>query len=294
MRRISLCVLLLLSTYHGVLLAETSKALSPIEQAMSERVQVYVEDAFLRHVREKTGRKLRDFRYVTTPENTAQPQRHSKLIKIGYGVTEGKLGGVTVTVHNRRTGAPLYSCVTPCELKVRKPRKHFLIYYKAGYHPKLVDLGGRYGQKSFSDQLWDRSSYYHRDKLLAERCRVKTSSRSIGKICKNRVWSRSNSWSNTDNGFGQCDLSYEVDEDGFVRNVQNVRCDNTKICLEAYRFANKLVYHSDGAALTKTQWSIGYAASDIEHDDDNVSAAASEKFECFPAPLSAQPSSRTK
>jgi len=43
--------------------------------------------------------------------------------------------GAVATLHNLKTGKPLMSCVTPCELKGRSKKTYRIVYFKDGYLP---------------------------------------------------------------------------------------------------------------------------------------------------------------
>ena len=223
----------------------TNYPLTVFEKGVLERVQHFIEDSFPNKVRDKIGKDLPEFRLITTVENEEQPIRFDQSYLL-----ENKPYGTVVTVHNRKTGAPLYSCTTPCRLNVDKKKKRFLAYYKDGYSPRIVDLKNYKGIPRSSTpfrlvtsmRMKDNADLIQKSQQAALQCLEKFNSGSdsqkaqmAGKVCNHK---------RIGSGVpGICKADFRVVQQGWVQDLNNVRCSSNALCLRAYEIINRLAYY---------------------------------------------------
>ncbi len=86
--------------------------------------------------------KYPDFRFVKAVEDFPERPKAKRLVKV-----DSHQEKVIATLHHKRTGLPLESCVTPCAVHVRSARQYILTLYKDGHLPVL----SRFGPMNWSD-----------------------------------------------------------------------------------------------------------------------------------------------
>ncbi|MEP4051338.1 MAG: energy transducer TonB [Litorimonas sp.] len=79
--------------------------------------------------------RLRDFRLMKRLGDFDERLNATEVVS----VSSDSVGGI-VGLHDIRTGEPLESCQSPCELHIDTTRRYMLVYYKRGYYPDYFFL----------------------------------------------------------------------------------------------------------------------------------------------------------
>jgi len=116
---IFLIVIISLSTAHAQTRWLTSKLIQ-LESNIENGIQI----------------KFRDFRLVRKVEIFQERFNATNTIEVSSDPV-----GAVATLHNIRTGEPLESCKTPCELNVDYTTTYILMFYKYGHLPHYFPVG---------------------------------------------------------------------------------------------------------------------------------------------------------
>lgn len=86
-------------------------------------------------------RDLKDYRAVKQAEDFAPRPKATKTFRV-----RTKPSQAVATLHDFRTGGPLQSCVTPCELDIEGQKNYGLGFYKFGHMPRFYKFKHKFFQ----------------------------------------------------------------------------------------------------------------------------------------------------
>jgi len=232
--------------------APTDIMLTPIEESMLEAVHKARIDRYSPSSKKKNTKKK--FRLVKTIENDVQPDKFDEIFHLN-SVPEGAIA----TVHKKKTGEPLHSCITPCKLRVRKPSKKSIIVYKDGFMPREgIASGSWHESKIYLPKPYE--PYLKEKARIANRCLEEfkgfsLSSQSVfyKRGCKkqgpllNRVASKSTV------KHLACKATFDIASGRWVENVRDVKCTDIDMCFPTYKAINKWVFYPHPNKTIKEQ-----------------------------------------
>ncbi len=164
-------------------------------------------------------KRLREFRLIKTVETFPERLNATQDIKV-----DTRQGTAVATLHNKRNGQPLESCMTPCTLHGSYNKWYRLSVYKEGFLPKMIPIE----VKSWAER--SRKVHLGQDfnKVMAARLKCYRDFQKSEKIDGDaeacvRIPPRMPVWAKKS---GHCKMIFDVTAEGRVTNVKAKSCSH--------------------------------------------------------------------
>lgn len=235
----------------------------------------------IRSFTETTSKKRRKFELITEPLKVPQSKKYEKYKEVLNIVSRPE--GAVATLH-KSSGKPIFSCITPCQLKVKDSNLFDIVIYKKGFAPTIEPASVRADKRTKHIFL---SGSFRKDlkrrwlSEKAEECSKKTSkynpqtpSKFYSSLCRPVAPLPSISDENE-----QCKATFDIAPERWMENIRDVKCTNINLCLRAYQSLNAAIYFP--WPFESVEKTIGRKFS-INHYVKGPRGTTKELHPCFP------------